>query len=95
MSGERLNPRMTDLHCRRETFAERLKGQGIGAEATGQATVGEPLGSESGRSPLDGLCAPRPQGLMALSVHSLELAIDPLETFTSPISLPRSRRTQI
>lgn len=47
MSGERLNPRMTDLHCWRETFPERLRGQGRGAEATRQAMVGLPLGSGS------------------------------------------------
>lgn len=49
ISGERLNPRMTDLHCWRETFPERLRGQGSGAEATRQAMVGLLLGSGSGR----------------------------------------------
>jgi len=38
MSGVRLNPRKADLHRWRETFAERLRGLGIEAEATRQAT---------------------------------------------------------
>lgn len=36
--GKRLNPRKTDLHRWRETFAEKLRGYGIEAEATRQAT---------------------------------------------------------
>jgi len=39
--GQRLNPRKADLHRWRETFAERLRGWGIDAEATRQATRGE------------------------------------------------------
>jgi hypothetical protein len=38
--GRRLNPRKTDLHRWRETFAEKLRGYGIEAEATRQATRG-------------------------------------------------------
>lgn len=38
--GRRLNPRKTDLHRWRETFAERLRGYGIDVEATRQATRG-------------------------------------------------------
>lgn len=38
--GVRLNPRKADLHRWRETFAERLRGWGIDAEATRQATRG-------------------------------------------------------
>lgn len=38
--GKRLNPRKTDLHRWRETFAEKLRGYGIEAEATRQATRG-------------------------------------------------------
>jgi len=38
--GRRLNPRKTDLHRWRETFAEQLHEQGIDAEATRQATRG-------------------------------------------------------
>jgi hypothetical protein len=38
--GKRLNPRKTDLHRWRETFAEKLRGHGIDAEATRQATRG-------------------------------------------------------
>lgn len=41
MSGRRLNPRKADLHRWRETFAERLRGYGVEAEATRQATRGE------------------------------------------------------
>ncbi|MCX2865534.1 conjugal transfer protein TraS [Paucibacter sp. PLA-PC-4] len=41
MSGRRLNPRKADLQRWRETFAERLRGYGIEAEATRQATRGE------------------------------------------------------
>ena len=38
--GRRLNPRKPDLHRWRETFAEKLRGYGIDAEATRQATRG-------------------------------------------------------
>ena len=38
--GKRLNPRKADLHRWRETFAEKLQGHGIEAEATRQATRG-------------------------------------------------------
>jgi hypothetical protein len=40
-TGKRLNPRKTDLHRWRETFAEKLRGWGIEAEATRQASRGE------------------------------------------------------
>ena len=39
--GKRLNPRKGDLHRWRETFAEKLRGHGIEAEATRQATRGK------------------------------------------------------
>ena len=39
--GQRLNPRKADLHRWRETFAEKLRGHGIEAEATRQATRGQ------------------------------------------------------
>ena len=38
--GKRLNPRKTDLHRWRETFAVKLRERGIDAEATRQATRG-------------------------------------------------------
>jgi hypothetical protein len=38
--GRRLNPRKADLHRWRETFAEKLRGWGIDAEATRQPTRG-------------------------------------------------------
>jgi hypothetical protein len=38
--GKRLNPRKTDLHRWRETFAEKLHERGVEAEATRQATRG-------------------------------------------------------
>ena len=38
--GKRLNPRKADLHRWRETFAENLRGHGVEAEATRQATRG-------------------------------------------------------
>ncbi len=38
--GRRLNPRKADLHRWREVFAEKLRGWGIDAEATRQATRG-------------------------------------------------------
>jgi hypothetical protein len=41
VDGDRLNPRKADLHRWRETFAEKLRGLGIDAEATRQATRGE------------------------------------------------------
>jgi hypothetical protein len=39
--GKRLNPRKADLHRWRETFAEKLRGHGIEAEATRRATRGQ------------------------------------------------------
>ncbi|MEY4749836.1 MAG: hypothetical protein RIQ60_2050 [Pseudomonadota bacterium] len=39
--GKRLNPRKADLHRWRETFAEKLCGYGVEAEATRQATRGQ------------------------------------------------------
>ncbi len=45
--GQRLNPRKTDLHRWRETFSEKLRGYGIEAEATRQATRGR------SRNPID------------------------------------------
>ena len=41
ISGSRLDPRKADLHRWRESFAEKLRGLGINAEATRQATRGE------------------------------------------------------
>jgi hypothetical protein len=38
--GRRLNPRKADLHRWRETFAERLRGYGVDAEASRQAVRG-------------------------------------------------------
>src|SRR5678815_1006287 len=38
--GRRLNPRKSDLHRWRETFAEKLRERGIDAEATQQVTRG-------------------------------------------------------
>jgi hypothetical protein len=38
--GKRLNPRKADLHRWRVTFAEKLRGHGVDAEATRQATRG-------------------------------------------------------
>ncbi|MBB1161523.1 relaxase/mobilization nuclease domain-containing protein [Aquariibacter albus] len=38
--GKRLNPRKTDLHRWRETFAEKLRERGVEAEASRQATRG-------------------------------------------------------
>jgi len=39
--GKRLNPRKNDLHRWRETFAEKLRGYGVEAEATRQTTRGQ------------------------------------------------------
>lgn len=61
--GSRLNPRKADLHRWRETFAEKLRGYGIEAAASRQATRGrsrncEPLwrvkAREDGRLRADG-----------------------------------------
>ncbi|MDP2406271.1 MAG: conjugal transfer protein TraS [Hydrogenophaga sp.] len=41
LSGRRLNPRKADLHRWRETFAEKLRGYGVAAEATRQAARGQ------------------------------------------------------
>ncbi|MGC4076421.1 MAG: conjugal transfer protein TraS [Rubrivivax sp.] len=58
--GRRLNPRKADLHRWRETFADKLRGYGVEAEATRQATRGahhraHPIGRvkmrEDGRLP--------------------------------------------
>lgn len=43
MSGKRLNPRKADLQRWRETFAEKLRGYGVEAEATRQATRGRSM----------------------------------------------------
>jgi hypothetical protein len=43
MSGRRLNPRKADLQRWRGTFAEKLRGYGVEAEATRQATRGRSL----------------------------------------------------
>jgi hypothetical protein len=40
MSGRRLNPRKADLQRWRETFSEKLRGYGVEAEASRQATRG-------------------------------------------------------
>lgn len=45
--GKRLNPRKTDLHWWRETFAEKLRGYGLEAEATRQATRGSSRNPEA------------------------------------------------
>ena len=63
--GKRLNPRKADLHRWRETFAEKLRGHGIEAEATRQAHAGAqpqlrpPVAAES---PRRGSLAPRRRG---------------------------------
>ena len=44
--GKRLNPRKADLRRWRETFAEKLRGWGIDAEATRQATRGQSRSSQ-------------------------------------------------
>ena len=40
-AGRRLNPRKADLHRWRETFAEKLRGWGVDADATRQASRGQ------------------------------------------------------
>ena len=45
--GKRLNPRKADLQRWRETFAEKLRGYGVDAEATRQATHGRSRHYES------------------------------------------------
>jgi hypothetical protein len=47
MHGRRLNPRKADLQRWRETFAEKLQGYGVEAEATRQATRGRSQNYES------------------------------------------------
>ena len=46
--GQRLNPRKEDLRRWRETFAERLRGWGIEAEATSQVTRGNAASQRAG-----------------------------------------------
>jgi hypothetical protein len=65
MHGKRLNPRKADLHRWRETFAEKLRGWGVDAEATRQATRGrsrnfEPLWRIKARE--DGRLRTEPSG---------------------------------
>ncbi len=45
--GRRLNPRKTDLHRWRETFAEELRSYGVAAEATRQAARGQNRGPDA------------------------------------------------
>jgi hypothetical protein len=47
MHGRRLNPRKADLQRWRETFAEKLRGYGVEAEATRQSTSGRSQNYES------------------------------------------------
>jgi hypothetical protein len=47
MHGRRLNPRKADLQRWRETFAEKLRGYGVEAEGTRQATRGRSKNHES------------------------------------------------
>ena len=47
MLGKRLNPRKADLQRWRETFAEKLRGHGVDAEATRQATRGHSHNQET------------------------------------------------
>ena len=46
--GKRLNPRKADLHRWRETFAEKLRGWGIEAEASPQSDARRAAGAPSG-----------------------------------------------
>ena len=79
--GTRLNPRKADLHRWRETFAEKLRGWGVEAEATRQATRGanrrtESLwrlkGSEAGRLRHDGNPGKSGHGYRASRAGALE-----------------------
>ena len=81
IDGDRLNPRKADLHRWRETFAEKLRGLGIDAEATRQATRGETRhhealwrlkAKEGGRLRKDGPATKSGDRLMASRNRALE-----------------------
>ncbi len=78
--GRRLNPRKADLQRWRETFAERLREQGIEAEATRQATRGEVFNRDSlwqvKAKETDRLQSRRPSGKAGIAArHSREGAL--------------------
>lgn len=79
--GRRLNPRKTDLHRWRETFAEKLRERGVEAEASRQATRGssrnyDPLwrikAREEGRLRTTRPSAKSSAGVRKISAESLE-----------------------
>jgi hypothetical protein len=80
--GKRLNPRKADLHRWRETFAEKLRGWGVDAEATRQAVRGrsqnyEPLwrikAREDGRLRTDRAMTKRSANTMATRIAAAEV----------------------
>ena len=95
--GKRLNPRKADLHRWRETFAEKLRGWGIDAEAS---RLGVEL-SESGRSvaPAPATCrhpatsAPRPSTALGRPAEATRLCHDPSRQTLSAAHAAGSRPT--
>ena len=74
--GRRLNPRKADLHRWRETFAQALRGWGVDAEATRQATRGTDRNYPSlwqtkaaARGTLRAPLRPRKEGVAATSTR--------------------------
>ena len=95
--GKRLNPRKADLHRWRETFAEKLRGWGIDAEAS---RLGVEL-FESGRSvaPAPATCrhpatsAPRPSTALERPAEATRLCHDPSRQTLSAAHAAGSRPT--
>jgi hypothetical protein len=76
--GTRLNPRKADLHRWRETFAEKLRGHGIEAEASRQATRGrnrnyDPLWRVKARE--DGRLRNRTGGVATVRPHAAKASV--------------------
>jgi len=88
IDGTRLNPRKADLHRWRETFAQKLRGWGIDAEASRQATRGatqryDPLWRMKARE--DGRL--RQAGATGKSGQAYQLSRDEAMTSWSQIAL--------
>jgi hypothetical protein len=78
--GRRLNPRKTDLHRWRETFAAKLRERGIEAEATRQAT----RGNSRNHDPLWRIKA-REDGRLRTSRASMKAGVKAVATRSSAI----------
>ncbi len=78
-SGKRLNPRKADLSRWRQTFAEKLRGWGVEAEASARVVRGQGRGGE----PL--------WQIKAREDHRLRLVVAQRSNATKPLSSAKSR----